>query len=145
MADKRIPDFDTLPEPLDNDLMLISSDDETYNIEFGAIKRAIVSRHVIGIDYAFRTSAGVLFGDANGDGGVDNADLSTVAKYVEGKDVYINVAAVDFDGDGIVSLADQLKLAWFLVHMDDNQRIIKTTYTYDDGSTEFFWGVADKA
>ena len=41
MADKRITDFATAEEAQDNDLLLISSDDETYNIKVKTIKEAV--------------------------------------------------------------------------------------------------------
>ena len=38
MADKRIADFATLQEAQDDDLLLVSSEDETYNMKFRAIR-----------------------------------------------------------------------------------------------------------
>ena len=38
MADKRIADFATLEEAQDDDLLLVSSEDETYNMKFRAIR-----------------------------------------------------------------------------------------------------------
>lgn len=41
MADKRIDDFATLEEAQDDDLLLVSSEDETYNIRIKALKNVI--------------------------------------------------------------------------------------------------------
>ena len=41
MADKRITDFATAAEAQDDDLLLISSDEETYNIKVATIKEAV--------------------------------------------------------------------------------------------------------
>ena len=41
MADKRITDFATLTEAQDDDLLLVASEDETYNIKVGTIKEAV--------------------------------------------------------------------------------------------------------
>ena len=41
MADKRISDFSTLNEAQDNDLLLVSSQEETYNIKALTFKRAV--------------------------------------------------------------------------------------------------------
>ncbi len=41
MADKRIPDFATLAEAQDDDLLLVASEDETYNIKVKTFKEAV--------------------------------------------------------------------------------------------------------
>lgn len=41
MADKRIQDFATLAEAADNDLILVSSSGETYNIKVSTLKAAV--------------------------------------------------------------------------------------------------------
>lgn len=41
MADKRIQDFATLAEAADDDLILVSSSGETYNIKVSALKAAV--------------------------------------------------------------------------------------------------------
>lgn len=41
MADKRIADFATLEEAQDDDLLLVSSEGETYNMKFGTLKEAV--------------------------------------------------------------------------------------------------------
>lgn len=41
MADKRIADFATLEEAQDDDLLLVSSEGETYNMKFGTFKEAV--------------------------------------------------------------------------------------------------------
>ena len=41
MADKRIADFATLEEAQDDDLLLVSSEGETYNMKFGTFKKAV--------------------------------------------------------------------------------------------------------
>lgn len=41
MADKRIIDFPTLPEANDDDLILVSSADDTYNMKIATLKAAI--------------------------------------------------------------------------------------------------------
>ena len=41
MADKRIADFATLEEAQDDDLLLVSSEGETYNMKFGTFKAAV--------------------------------------------------------------------------------------------------------
>lgn len=41
MADKRIQDFATLAEAADNDLILVSSNGETYNIKVSTLKAAV--------------------------------------------------------------------------------------------------------
>lgn len=43
MADKRITDFATAAEALDDDLLLISSKDETYNIKVKSLKDAVMA------------------------------------------------------------------------------------------------------
>ena len=41
MADKRITDFATLAEAQDDDLLLVASEDETYNIKVKTLKEAV--------------------------------------------------------------------------------------------------------
>ena len=41
MADKRISDFSTLNEAQDNDLLLVSSQEETYNMKVLTFKRSV--------------------------------------------------------------------------------------------------------
>ena len=41
MADKRIQDFATLAEAADDDLILVSSSGETYNIKVSTLKAAV--------------------------------------------------------------------------------------------------------
>ena len=42
MADKRIGDFATLAEAKDDDLLLVSSENETYNIKVKTLKDAVL-------------------------------------------------------------------------------------------------------
>lgn len=41
MADKRIGDFATLADAKDDDLLLVSSEDETYNVKVSTLKKAV--------------------------------------------------------------------------------------------------------
>ena len=41
MPDRRIADFATLPEAKDDDLLLVSSNGETFNMKFGTFKEAV--------------------------------------------------------------------------------------------------------
>lgn len=42
MADKRISDFNTLNEAKDNDLLLVSTGEDTYNIKVGTFRKSVV-------------------------------------------------------------------------------------------------------
>lgn len=44
MADKRIGDFDTLNEAQDNDLLLVSSQEETYNMKVGTFRDRVADK-----------------------------------------------------------------------------------------------------
>ena len=41
MPDRRIEDFATLPEAKADDLLLVSSEGETFNMKFGTFKEAV--------------------------------------------------------------------------------------------------------
>ena len=52
MADRRIEDFATLADAKDGDLLLVSSNAETYNIKVKTIKEAVQSAADLAAHYA---------------------------------------------------------------------------------------------
>lgn len=147
MADKRITDFSLLQEIPDNALLLVSYGGETYKTEFGTIKNTIINKRVTNISYSKRASNGGLWGDANGDGVVNNQDLILVNRYIsQQQGVTINTAACDLHGDGTVGNDDLITLNKYITLKagDESKDIVKTIYTYDDGSTETFFGLMDR-
>lgn len=50
MADKRIGDFATVEEARDSDLLLISSENNTYNITIAALKNALLNALVVELE-----------------------------------------------------------------------------------------------
>lgn len=57
-------------------------------------------------------------GDVNGDGNVNNKDILRLMKYLKGKDVEVNEAALDINGDGNVNNKDLLRLMKYLKGKD---------------------------
>jgi|GEM_PF-5691747 len=55
------------------------------------------------------------FGDANGDGSVNSADTTVLARYLAGEDVHIDLRAMDLNGDGQVTAADLTYLIHWLL------------------------------
>jgi endoglucanase len=53
---------------------------------------------------------GVVYGDLNGDGVIDGADVILMLRYFTRPDVAINLAAADVNGDGTVDIADLILL-----------------------------------
>ena len=63
----------------------------------------------------FASSQNVLYGDVNGDGVVDQADLQTLLEYDAGVSVpFFNFTAADLNGDGRISGVDILLLIKYL-------------------------------
>ena len=57
-------------------------------------------------------------GDINGDGAVDNKDLTRLFKYLSGYDVEVDEAALDVNGDGEISNKDVTRLFRYLSGYD---------------------------
>lgn len=55
-----------------------------------------------------------MLGDINGDGVVNNKDLTRLMKYLAGEDVVVNEAALDINGDGTVNNKDLTRLMKYL-------------------------------
>jgi hypothetical protein len=55
-------------------------------------------------------STGFLYGDLNGDGKVDSADLVLMLRYFARPGVEIDLRAADVNGDGVVNMADLILL-----------------------------------
>lgn len=147
MADKRITDFSELLAILDNDMLLVSSGGETYKVSFGTIKNTIINKRVTNISYSRRASNGHLWGDANGDGVVNNQDGILVSRYIgQYPGVSIDTVACDLHGDGVVGNDDLITLQKYITMKggDENKDIVKTIFTYDDDSTETFFGLMDR-
>lgn len=95
------------------------------------------------ISYDVRDSFGRLWGDFNGDGLVNNADLIRLNQYISTTGVSGYAAAVDFNGDGSVTNADLVVFNYLLSIKTERHHIIRTRTTYSDGSTDAMWGVTD--
>ena len=54
--------------------------------------------------------AGILRGDADGDGLVSTADVVRLMRYLNGHTVELNAANADFNGDGRLSIADAVAI-----------------------------------
>ena len=65
-----------------------------------------------------------LPGDINGDGVVNNKDLTRLMKYLAGEDVYVVETALDTTGDGICNNKDLTRLMKYLA--DENNVIINS-------------------
>lgn len=65
MADKRIVDFATLEEAQDDDLLLVSSEDETYNIRIKTLKEMIAGNCVKSVNNVRPRANGDLLLDAS--------------------------------------------------------------------------------
>ena len=61
---------------------------------------------------------GYLPGDINGDGEVDNKDLTRLFRYLSDYDVEVVEAALDVNGDGEVNNKDLTRLFRYLSHWD---------------------------
>ncbi len=66
----------------------------------------------------FSPAARVIAGDINGDGSVNNKDLTRLFQYLSDWDVEINQAALDTNGDGSVNNKDLTRLFQYLSDWD---------------------------
>ena len=71
-----------------------------------------------------------LAGDINGDGVVNNKDLTRLMKYLSGEDVYVVKKALDVNGDGICNNKDLTRLMKYLAGVD-------VKIYYDKNAREF--------
>ena len=53
-------------------------------------------------------------GDINGDGGVNNKDVTRLMRYIKYKDVEVVEAALDVNGDGVLDNRDVTRLLRYL-------------------------------
>lgn len=84
--------------------------DDVYDITETNIPFAIVNGSVEIIDY--------LPGDINGDGVVNNKDVTRLFQYLSDWDVSVNEAALDVNGDGTVNNKDLTRLFQYLSDWD---------------------------
>ena len=75
-----------------------------------------------------------LAGDINGDGVVNNKDLTRLMKYLSGEDVYVVKKTLDVNGDGICNNKDLTRLMKYLagedvkIYYDKNAREFEKIY-----------------
>ena len=62
--------------------------------------------------------SGALYGDVNGDGSVDSADVMLLSRYMARWDVEINLDAADVDADGSITSADVMLLRRYMARWD---------------------------
>ena len=90
-----------------------------------------------------RSPSGYLWGDANGDGVVNDADRQAVANYIVEVPVTIHEDAVDFNGNGEIDNADLNRLTSLINNMPAGKIIIKIVTAYSDGSQVTEWSYGD--
>ena len=80
-------------------------------------------------------------GDVNGDGELDLIDAVSIAKYIDGLEIFTpeQKLAADYDGDGIITYYDAVAVARFLIpDIGTKEEAIRTAYStvgiQDDGS-----------
>ena len=81
-------------------------------LALGTVDAVIVAAET-SVAYASSSSEPILFGDVNGDGVVDSADLLLMMRYFSQPGIVINYAAADVNGDGVVDSADLILLMRF--------------------------------
>ena len=64
------------------------------------------------------TVSNILYGDVNGDGEIDSADVTRLRRYIAGWDVEIDLDAADVNDDGEVDSADVTRLRRFIAGWD---------------------------
>ena len=64
------------------------------------------------------TVADGVCGDINGDGELNNKDVTRLMQYLAGWDVVVNDEALDVNGDGVVNNKDVTRLMQFLADWD---------------------------
>lgn len=99
MADKRIGDFATVAEAKDDDLLLVSSENETYNIKVKTLKDAVLGNA--------EDNVGSLLIDAD-DFGLEQDETGLVYPTYQGTRSKngIPIAAVDGGSVGSITLVD---------------------------------------
>ena len=90
---------------------------------------------------------GYLWGDVNNDGAINNQDIILVDRYAAGtaEPTAAQLAAADFDGDGVVSEGDSQFLATMRSRMRSGQRLEKEEIHYNDGTKKIVWTLVDNA
>lgn len=83
----------------------IGQHDATLTIRGNGFAAQPIVINLIGMG-VFPDDAGFVYGDANGDGVVNVADVTALVAYILGQDVTINTQAADMNGDGIINVAD---------------------------------------
>jgi len=81
---------------------LTTSKTYTINFMYQGVKQLTATFKVNGTT----PTPATIYGDVNGDGEVNTADITLLRRYVAGWDITINLAAADVNGDGEVNTAD---------------------------------------
>ena len=84
--------------------------DDVYDINYTNVKFAVQNGQVTIVDH--------IPGDVNGDGKLNNKDLSLLFQYLSNWDVTVNEAALDINGDGKVNNKDLSLLFQYLSNWD---------------------------
>ena len=92
------------------DIVVSYDANDIYNLNEENIEFVVQNGSVTVIDY--------VPGDINGDGAVNNKDVTRLMQFYAGWDVEINEAALDVNGDNVMNNKDVTRLMQFLAQWD---------------------------
>ena len=118
--------------------------------DFGTLVDAAVAawleqnRQIARVYHYTRSPNGYLWGDANGDGVVDNRDHIMAAAQPTNPSSSFILEAMDFNGDGAFTNTDLSTFADLYANgILAGKTIMKTVLLYSDNSTRTLWGLTD--
>ena len=93
------------------DIYYAGTEEDKANIAIGTDNASLLAATW---HYGVSDQPAIVYGDTNGDGGINNRDLVLLLRYVNGWDVTLDLAAADVNGDGRINNRDVVLLQRYI-------------------------------